>query len=139
MKTLSLSDASRATSFVWIFQCIKTIAPIKSQIKIVNTVHENIVAVKWIWVPLELNGNSYVRNIKTTFWLVQIVTDFQTDFSDICDGQLTVKVDASARAKAKEEVATSEEVTSIHAVKPSASQQSFYAVVNRDVIKFYAG
>ena len=83
-----------------------------------------------------------------------------------CDGEITVKVDASARAaEAKEEVATSEEVTSVHAVKPSTSQPSrsssvtssgstqsssvtssalrgqqpsFYAVVNRDVIEFYA-
>ena len=51
----------------------------------------------------------------------KIVT-FRLTSVTFCDGEITVKVDASARATAKEEVATSEEVTSVHAVKPSSRQ-----------------
>ena len=56
-----------------------------------------------------------------------------------CDGEITVKVDASARAaEAKEEVATSEEVTSVHAVKPSSRQPSPVAVLRGRHQSFYA-
>ena len=59
-----------------------------------------------------------------------LIVTFRLTLVTFCDGKITVN-STPVQQKAKEEVATSEEVTSVHAVKPSSNchRSLVYAVV----------
>ena len=81
----------------------------------------------WFWVPLELNGNSYV-NRKPTFW-----------YSANCDFQTFVtfwrQTDRQSRRQCRRKWRHLRRWRPSTPSTPSTRQQSFYAVVIRDVIK----
>ena len=92
----------------------------------------------WFWVPLELNGNSYV-NRKPTFWY-SANCDFQT-FVTFWRQTASKSTPVSAGGSGDiwgGDVHPRRQAVNRSTVVLRGRQQSFYAVVNRDVIKFYA-